>query len=195
MTEKICNACNELKQLSCFSNQKRGLYGKRSRCKPCENASRRERYERNPEAFREKAKAYRQKSPEIFSRKDKRYYEANKEKVRESNKAWKRNNPDKYAELNRRKEHVRRARKSNNGSSPYFEQQILDLYGTFCHLCHSAIDFSAPRKVGEPGWELGLQIDHLIPISAGGPDTLENVRPAHGLCNNRKGNRMVDLYL
>jgi len=32
----------------------------------------------------------------------------------------------------------------------------------------------------------GLQIDHVIPIVKGGPDTLNNVRPAHGLCNIKK---------
>ena len=47
---------------------------------------------------------------------------------------------------------------------------------------------NAPRQTGLDGWENGLQIDHLIPISKGGPDTLINVRPTHGLCNLRKLN-------
>jgi 5-methylcytosine-specific restriction endonuclease McrA len=42
---------------------------------------------------------------------------------------------------------------------------------------------SAPRKVGQDGWEHGLHIDHVYPLSKGGLDTLENVRPAHGKCN------------
>jgi len=31
-----------------------------------------------------------------------------------------------------------------------------------------------------------LHIDHLVPLAKGGSDTLENVRPAHGICNLRK---------
>jgi len=30
-------------------------------------------------------------------------------------------------------------------------------------------------------------VDHIVPISKGGNDTIENVRPSHGLCNLRKG--------
>jgi len=33
---------------------------------------------------------------------------------------------------------------------------------------------------------MGLHIDHVMPLSKGGPDTLENVRPAHGSCNVKK---------
>jgi 5-methylcytosine-specific restriction endonuclease McrA len=47
----------------------------------------------------------------------------------------------------------------------------------------------ASRKVGSKNWEKSLHIDHLIPISKGGSDTLENVRPTHALCNLKKGNR------
>jgi 5-methylcytosine-specific restriction endonuclease McrA len=53
-------------------------------------------------------------------------------------------------------------------------------------LCNTAVDLNAPRKSGIPGWEKGLHIDHFIPVSKGGPDTLNNVRPTHGLCNIRK---------
>ena len=65
----------------------------------------------------------------------------------------------------------------------YTDQDVLDLYGTVCHICNEDIDLNAPRKCGDPGWEKGLHIDHVYPISRGGSATLENVRPAHGRCN------------
>jgi 5-methylcytosine-specific restriction endonuclease McrA len=40
-----------------------------------------------------------------------------------------------------------------------------------------------PRQTGLKGWENGLQLNHFIPISKGGPDILENIRTIHGLCN------------
>ena len=73
----------------------------------------------------------------------------------------------------------------------YSPQQVLDIYGTDCHICDKPIDLNAPRQCGKPGWELGLQIDHLYPLSKGGSDTVDNVRPAHGYCNNIK-NASVD---
>lgn len=80
----------------------------------------------------------------------------------------------------------RRARNLGVATDYYTDQDVIDLYGTNCHICNDPIDFNAPRQCGKEGWELGLQIDHVYPLSKGGSDTLDNVRPAHGYCNNRK---------
>jgi hypothetical protein len=81
----------------------------------------------------------------------------------------------------------RRAIIKGSPVSFYTQAQVISTYGVNCHICGLEIDFSVPRQVGKTGWEKGLHIDHLIPISKGGPDTLENVRPAHGRCNIDKG--------
>jgi 5-methylcytosine-specific restriction endonuclease McrA len=73
-------------------------------------------------------------------------------------------------------------------TSDYNELQVIATYGINCYLCDLEIDFMAPRKCGIPGWEIGLHIDHLVPVSKGGSDALENVRPTHGLCNLVKYN-------
>ena len=67
---------------------------------------------------------------------------------------------------------------------------VINTYGTDCHLCGGPIDLNAPRRAGEPGWEMSLHLDHVVPISKGGHDTLENIRPAHGKCNVVKGNTL-----
>jgi hypothetical protein len=84
------------------------------------------------------------------------------------------------------RENRRRARKFGVDSEWYSPQQVLEAYGTDCHICDGPIDLDAPRGTGKPGWEMGLQIDHVIPLSKGGPDVMDNVRPAHGYCNNVK---------
>lgn len=85
----------------------------------------------------------------------------------------------------------KRALKFGVDTEWYSPQQILDIYGTDCHICNKPIDLNAPRQAGKPGWENGLQIDHVMPLSKGGTDTVDNVRPAHGYCNNIK-NATVD---
>lgn len=47
-------------------------------------------------------------------------------------------------------------------------------------------NLEAPRWTKHRGWELGLHIEHVVDIALGGADTLENVRPAHGICNIKK---------
>lgn len=49
--------------------------------------------------------------------------------------------------------------------------------GYICQLCGRRVD---PRK---------LDIDHIVPRSKGGLDTLDNLRVAHAYCNRARGNR------
>lgn len=83
-----------------------------------------------------------------------------------------------------------RARKLGLEYGYYTDQDVINTYGTDCHICGKAIDFNAPRQTGRPGWENGLQIDHVHPMAKGGEDKLDNVRPAHGYCNNVKNDSL-----
>jgi 5-methylcytosine-specific restriction endonuclease McrA len=114
------------------------------------------------------------------------YDKAYREKYSEKNKA----RLKKYKEQNREKfaayERKRRALKRGLPAANYTTEDLLSTYGTSCHICGTEIDLDASRRTGYPGWERGLQIDHLISISNSGSDTIDNVRPSHGLCNLRK---------
>jgi 5-methylcytosine-specific restriction endonuclease McrA len=77
----------------------------------------------------------------------------------------------------------RHFRRNNTSPGNYSDKDVLEVYGLDCHICQTPIDLNAPRQVGQDGWEKGLHIDHVYPLSRGGLDTLENVRPAHGRCN------------
>jgi 5-methylcytosine-specific restriction endonuclease McrA len=126
------------------------------------------------------------KNPAVSLKSSSLNYYNNIEKRRKQISIWKQNNKDKKNTSDLRAIHRRRARKLNNGFEKYSELDVISLYGSICHICNIDIDLSLPRKTSTPGWEMGLHIDHLIPISKGGPDTVENVRPAHGICNLKK---------
>lgn len=105
----------------------------------------------------------------------------------------------KYSKDNPQKQRMwrrnRRARKLLVESEKYLESDILHIYGIECHICQETIDLKAPRKVGDDGWERGLHMDHVIPLSKGGPDTVDNVRPAHGKCNVQKNDRDLESFV
>lgn len=58
-----------------------------------------------------------------------------------------------------------------------------------------------PFVAGEPcgicrqpmRWEQRIEIDHVIPVSAGGRSTAGNLRWVHGRCNKSKGAKVPDL--
>lgn len=104
----------------------------------------------------------------------------NSEKTKGYKTKWRLENPQKMYL-------ARKINRFKNGFEKYLESDVLEKYGTNCHICGLEIDTAAPRRPGIPGWEHGLHIDHVIPIMKGGADVLENVKPAHGLCNLKKG--------
>lgn len=110
-----------------------------------------------------------------------------RQELSDNQRKWNKENRIRRRELNRKHSRIRRSKALGNGVSKYTEAEVLEMYGTDCHICQTPIDLKANRQPGKPGWKKGLHIDHLVPILRGGPDTLENVRPAHGLCNTSKG--------
>jgi 5-methylcytosine-specific restriction endonuclease McrA len=98
------------------------------------------------------------------------------------------NNPDhmKKVRMNqpsRNRTHYKRAVRFGGVTEKYSVNDVINIYGTECHICNLPINMDAPRSVGKDGWENGLHIDHVMPLSKGGSDTLENLRPSHGYCN------------
>lgn len=139
-------------------------------------------YRDNADRAAETTRRYRAAHPEQHREDNRRWRAENVEKARASSNEWRKRNLHKGREVERR-------RRAKMAGGAYSETDVLAAYGAICHLCGGAIDLSAPRRVGKAGWEAGLHVDHVLPIVAGGPDSLENVRPAHGRCNVAKGGR------
>jgi hypothetical protein len=212
---KACSVCKQIKPNTEFNKNRRLKSGLSSECKVCKSiadanyraknkqkiASNHKRWSvKNKEHILARNIAWRKANPErykaaqqksaIKNRPKKRLYNkewsaANKVLHRQMIADWQKRNP----ESNRRSANKRRAKVMATRHEIYTENQVIEKYGTDCHLCHLPIDFDAPRRVGRDGWEKGLHIEHLVPIDKGGPDILDNVRPSHGLCNLRKGAR------
>lgn len=212
---KTCTSCGFEKILSDFGKRNDTRDGRRSQCKDCRNAVN-GKWQKSPKAKAyasqwvkdnpDKVKAYSdkywKKNPDKLKAKRakgeatwrKRY----PEKAKAKSAKWRNNNPDKIKEIGKRfrESHPNKSRDDANRrrakiqgveSVKYTEQDIFELWGTDCYLCSKPINLKAARQVGKKGWQDGLHLEHLIPITKNGPDTPQNVRPAHGLCNLKKG--------
>ena len=159
----------------------------------------------------EQSKQWRSRNPEYWRNKDqdkdrdaKRRYENSHRSERNSAEALRRIDKAEEIRAERRSprgrerskihSHNRRARLRGVPTEQFTDAQLIARWGLDCYLCGKPIDMSAPRHASRGiGWELGLQREHVMPIAKSGANTLENVRPAHGICNLRKSDKLLDM--
>ena len=68
------------------------------------------------------------------------------------------------------------SQRKNGRAEGRLRRHILARDNWICHIC------------GHPGADT---MDHLIPWSHGGTNTLDNLRAAHRSCNSRRGDRPI----
>lgn len=142
----------------------------------------------NKEKIKARKQAYRERNKEAIKAYTANYQQVNAEKIKVQKNAYKKANPELIVEISQR----RRARKLEAPNDGHTIKDVLELYGSNCHICNEPIDLEAPRSTKKEGWKKGLHIDHLIPLSRGGTNLLENVRPSHGICNLLKHVDILD---
>lgn len=79
-------------------------------------------------------------------------------------------------------QHRYRAKKRGNGGR-YTAQEWRGLKAQYHYRC-LCCDKQEP--------EIQLTVDHVIPISLGGPNVISNIQPLCLLCNSRKSNKHID---
>jgi 5-methylcytosine-specific restriction endonuclease McrA len=187
---KQCFRCGESKMLDAFRRDKKQPDGYAISCKSCMRTYNRDRFAQMSDAQKESERArWRDRYAENDTFRE-QHKEKNKERFRTNpnkratepaeqniarNRIWRALNPFK-GRMYRSK---RRARMNDNGGD-YTEQQWLDLcdrYGNVCLCCRAA----------KP-----LTVDHVIPISKGGANSIDNIQPLCSTCNTRKKTKSID---
>lgn len=192
-----CGTCKTQKSVKDFHRNNSRKTGYSNACKVCVLKRTKARYDKNPEFYRAKtskwreknpgaanemARRYREKYPERAKDSVRRYKQANQESIKLATKAWAIKNHESILSRNRQK----RAIKRNAISEPYTKDDILNRWGTDCHICNKPIDLTASRRRSN-----GLHLDHVIPLSKGGPDIIANIKPAHAFCNISKKDKLI----
>lgn len=162
-----------------------------------QNKKRLERYYANHEENLEKNRKYREENREKIYKQQAKYREKNIEKIRARNRRYNRARRNIKRELARLiawssklsieekramwriQSERRRSRKAAVEATLTKDEweEIKNEYNNCCAYC------------GES--ENGLQQDHVIPVSKGGPYTAENIVPACISCNSSKSDKLL----
>jgi hypothetical protein len=67
--------------------------------------------------------------------------------------------------------------------------KVAERDGHNCYLCEQKVDMSLPRTS-----RYGATLDHVIPLSKGGTDTMDNVKLTHWICNIQKSDKSLEEY-
>lgn len=168
---KACCTCREGKSLESFHKDKGKKDGRSARCKEC-TASRNAQFRQaHPDHNRIWRLANRAKVAMYRSHNRRK----NVDQVRRYRRFWKRTHRAVYNRLS----HLRRSRVAALHEA-YTIQEWRDLcerYGNICLAC---------------GRQGNLTVDHVIPISKGGSNSIENIQPLCGTCNSIKHSKIID---
>ncbi len=177
---KVCSICKVEKTLDNFARDKYRQDGYEIRCKECirrkDSAFRAAHSQRLAMRARIYYHAHRGQRQAYNRAYYSLYHAAHPEKARERRRRWEKNNP-----LKRRQKYMRylaRKRRASLGTVSY--ERILARDGYNCHICGSIV---TPET---------LHFDHVIPLKRGGPHSEENIKVSHGVCNDRKGTRLLE---
>lgn len=94
-----------------------------------------------------------------------------------------------YKKMKARARRLRRARKKGVGCEKYDSDDIFKRDKWMCWLCGEKTDATKPAPHPD-----SPTIDHVIPLSKGGPDSPTNVHCAHFSCNVNKSDIVVSLW-
>lgn len=206
---KICTTCCIKKLLGMYSTDKQKRDSLRSSCKSCAKLSgaayrsinsEKEKLriagwrKANPEktnssnaAYRaanlEKIRAssaasqklYRKTNPKKALAKEAAYRAANPEKQRIASAKYRASKPDIVRQLSRIYSHTRRARKAAAGGKLSYglADRLFKLQRGKCPCC--------AKLLGK-----NYHLDHIMPLSLGGPNTDDNIQLLRQHCNNQK---------
>ena len=169
---KTCSKCKESKALDCFTSRRDAPDGLMYSCKNCSNARSKEYRSGNQAKCAEYQRIYRVERQDEVRQRVQRYI-ASPER-RATLTKYRKAHPEVFRIAN----HLRRARVAQNTIEvvPNDILSILvDLYGNSCMY---------------PGCErVDLTLDHIIPVSKGGPHAFDNFQILCKYHNTSKGNR------
>lgn len=182
---KKCTQCGNEKNEDAY-------YPKKNVCKECYCQNCKEWRQKNKDKTRGYCKEHYWEDPDKARKRVLDWQKKNPDTKRESNKKWITNNIEKYKIMvnnwrSKNKELLLKSKRLSNSkrrsaSKDKIEikewNSVLEFYGNKCLCCGRT--------------DLQLTIDHIVPLSKGGKNLVDNVQPLCMPCNSKKGTKIID---
>jgi 5-methylcytosine-specific restriction endonuclease McrA len=177
-THKACTGCGDVLAFEEFPT-KDGGKRRRSVCRDCKNRRNAEYKAANRQKVKAGDAAYREARRSELTDRQRAWREAHPERYLAIHSGWKKRNPDAVRAMgNKRRVLVEQA-------GPHYTaaewKALKAAYDYRCLMC----------KRREP--EIRLTVDHIVPISLGGANTIDSVQPLCRSCNSKKHRGILDL--
>lgn len=218
--KKYCRECDTVKPHGDFHRRKAAWDGRVNKCRDCSCTAAAKYHVENRDERLEYQRGYRETHRDEMLASQREYREANRDKLREDSRAYYhankdeklaydreyyRANRDEVLERNRGRYATRtaedpfwvrlrtgrkRAREAGTEVENFSSDQLTAYWSENglseheCYLCEGEITEADP-----------LEVDHATPISRGGGHTLDNCKPAHRSCNQRKSDSTAEEFL
>lgn len=191
-------------------------------CKMCDSIIRKAQYAANPEHYRKRMRKYYADHPDAYQKGQARkkivkawrkpesrvksaeykrnhreqarkwqktYYQKFKDKCRAAIKKWYASHPNFESEY-RRKRYAENPQREI--ARVHKHQALLKNAGTFTQAEWDALCARYGNRCLRCGSDGPLTIDHVIPLSRGGKNTIDNIQPLCHKCNSSKGAKHID---
>lgn len=181
METKICSRCKIGKPISEFYKDKRRKNGLHSECKQCDKIYSKQWISKNPEKRKNILKRYKINHPDKVKASAKKWQQSHPEYSKASVYRYRIKYPEKLSMANKK---LKAKRKGALGSHTLNQwEELKKRYSYCCAICGRQEPFTDL-------WYPKLTEDHIIPISKGGSNYIENIQPLCIKCNNKKSNKI-----
>lgn len=127
------------------------------------------------ERAQQKKREWNERNQEKIKAQKRQRYLENSEDIKARSAAWRKANPEKRADAERRRQ---AAKAGFDGCFTRAEWQAL------CRACGYRCLACGEKRT--------LTVDHVVPLSKGGPHDISNIQPLCRSCNSRKQARIID---
>lgn len=179
---KVCPACDTWKSLADFNKDKQKSDGVCTYCRPCDINQQRSNRQDSLDSRRAVSRQsyYRHREKRLAG--VRRYRLAHLEEARASSRKRGKEHYQLYPERRKAYGHARRARErqANGEFTPKEWRDLCRHYGFACLCCGQTQPF------------IKLTPDHVVPLSKGGSNDIDNIQPLCLQCNLEKATKTID---